>query len=210
VKSLVDLAREKPDQLRYASAGPASLAHLAGALFAASADIKIKHIPYRTSAQSVLDLVASRVDIQFGALPPVLPHIQAGSLKAVAVTGAQRLPQMPNVPTLKESGFPAYEVSLWQALVAPARTPAPVITKLNEALMLLSGMPDIAAALERSPKQRMLDLPTSLPNASLLKRSNGTSWPSRRGSFRNRLQLLLTAGRRHPARSLAQIDLLSH
>lgn len=134
VAALVKKAKSAPGKVRYASAGPASLARLAGALFAKEAGVKLTHIPYKTSAQSVLDLVAGRVDMQFGTIPPVLPHIQSKKIVALAVTGSKRASVLPNVPTLQEVGYKDYDVSLWQALVAPAATPKGVVAKLNGAL----------------------------------------------------------------------------
>jgi tripartite-type tricarboxylate transporter receptor subunit TctC len=134
VANLVEMARDTPFRLRYASAGPASLAHLAGALFADMAEVQLTHIPYRTSAQSVIDLAASRVDIQFGTIPPVLPHLQADSIDLLAVTGSSRLAMFPDTPTLQELGYEGYDVGLWMALVAPRATPDTVLDAINGAL----------------------------------------------------------------------------
>jgi tripartite-type tricarboxylate transporter receptor subunit TctC len=134
VEELVAMATETPNRLRYASGGPASLAHLAGALFADMAGVELTHIPYRTSAQSVVDLAASRVDIQFGTIPPVLPHLQAESIDLLAVTGAERIDLFPDTPTLQELGFEGYDVGLWMALIAPRDTPDDVLDALNSAL----------------------------------------------------------------------------
>src|SRR5262249_9557308 len=121
VQELIALARAKPHTLNYASAGPATLAHLAGALFEKMAKIELTHVPYRGTAQSTLDLLEGRVEMQFGTIPPTLTHIlRAGKLRALAVTGATRNPILPEVPTLAESGLDGYECSLWQAIVAPA------------------------------------------------------------------------------------------
>lgn len=148
VDALVEMARETPNRLRYASVGPASLAHLAGALFAEMADVELTHIPYRTSAQSVVDLAAGRVDMQFGTIPPVLPHLQAGSVDLLAVTGSERIALFPDTPTLAELGFEGYDVGLWMALVAPDGTSDEVTSALNAALNAALGDPTIAAQLE--------------------------------------------------------------
>lgn len=134
VQDLVDMARETPFRLRYASAGPAGISHLAAELIADMAGIQLTHIPYRTSAQSVIDLAASRVDILVGTIPPVLPHIQADTIDLHAVTGAQRIDLFPDTPTMQELGFEGYDVGLWMALVAPSATPEPVLDALNAAL----------------------------------------------------------------------------
>jgi tripartite-type tricarboxylate transporter receptor subunit TctC len=131
VPELVALAKAKPRALNYASAGPASLAHLSGALFEKMAGIQLTHVPYRGSAQSVLDLIEGRVEMQFGTIPPTLPHIRAGKMRALAVTGEVRNIALPEVPTIAEAGLPGYESSLWQAIVAPAATPATIVNRLN-------------------------------------------------------------------------------
>src|SRR5262245_60906816 len=125
VQELIALARAKPRVLNYASAGPATLAHLSGALFEKMAKIELTHVPYRGTAQSTLDLLEGRVEMQFGTIPPTLAHIRAGKLRALAVTGAVRNPTLPDVPTIAEFGLPGYECSLWQAIVAPAVTSPP-------------------------------------------------------------------------------------
>src|SRR6266852_2651913 len=131
VPELIALARAKPRMLNYASAGPATLAHLSGALFEKMAKIELTHVPYRGTAQSTLDLLEGRVEMQFGTIPPTLTHIRAGKLRALAVTGAARNAALPDVPTIAESGLPGYECTLWQAMVAPAGTPAAIVARLN-------------------------------------------------------------------------------
>src|SRR5262245_62933468 len=103
VPELIALAKAKPRALNYASAGPATLAHLSAALFERMAQIQMTHVPYRGTAQSTLDLLEGRVDMQFGTIPPALTHIRAGKLRALAVTGASRNPTLPEVPTIAES-----------------------------------------------------------------------------------------------------------
>ncbi len=104
VPELIALAKAKPRALNYASAGPATLAHLSGALFEKMAKIELTHVPYRGTAQSTVDLLEGRVEMQFGTIPPTLAHVRAGKLRALAVTGAVRNPTLPDVPTIAESG----------------------------------------------------------------------------------------------------------
>ncbi|HEY6832718.1 MAG TPA: tripartite tricarboxylate transporter substrate binding protein [Pseudolabrys sp.] len=134
LKELIALAKAKPGKLTYGSAGVASLAHLAGALFANQAGISLAHIPYKASAQSVTDLMAGRVDMQFATVAPMLPTIRAGQLRALAVTGSERIPTLPDVPTVSEAGVGSYEASLWIAVVAPIGTPPDIIARLNREL----------------------------------------------------------------------------
>jgi tripartite-type tricarboxylate transporter receptor subunit TctC len=146
VPDLIALAKAKPRALNYASAGPATLAHLSGALFAKMAKIELTHVPYRGTAQSTLDLLEGRVEMQFGTIPPTLTHIRAGKLRALAVTGATRNATLPEVPTIAESGLPGYECSLWQAIVAPAGTPEAIIARLSRATNAILNDPDVRAA----------------------------------------------------------------
>jgi tripartite-type tricarboxylate transporter receptor subunit TctC len=145
LSELIALARSTP--LRYASAGPASASHLAGALLAKLAGVTLTHVPYRGSAQSVLDLVEGRIEIQFGTIPPTLPLVREGKVRALAVTGGARSPIMADVPTVAESGVPGYEASLWQAIVAPARTPADIVSRLNREVRAVLDAPDVNASL---------------------------------------------------------------
>jgi tripartite-type tricarboxylate transporter receptor subunit TctC len=131
VPELVTLAKRKPGALNYGSAGPASLAHLAGALFATMSNIKITHVPYKSTAQSVIDLISGRLDMQFATIAPSLANIRAGQLRALAVTSKKRVEALPDVPTMDEEGVRGYEATLWFALVAPAKLPASIAARLN-------------------------------------------------------------------------------
>jgi tripartite-type tricarboxylate transporter receptor subunit TctC len=131
VQDLIALAKAKPKMLNYASAGPATLAHLSGALFEKMAKIQLTHVPYRGTNQSTIDLIEGRVEMQFGTIPPSLANIREGKIRAIAVTGEKRNATLPEVPTIAESGLPGYESSLWQALVVPAATPPAIIARLN-------------------------------------------------------------------------------
>ncbi len=147
VEDLIALAKARPRLLNYASAGPATLAHLSAALFEKMAKIELTHVPYRGTAQSTLDLLEGRVDMQFGTIPPSLTHIRAGKLRALAVTGAARNPTLPDVPTIAESGLPGYECSLWQAIVAPAATAPAIIARLNREVAAVLDNPEVRTAL---------------------------------------------------------------
>jgi tripartite-type tricarboxylate transporter receptor subunit TctC len=131
VPELIALARTQPGKLTFASAGPATLANLAGVLFAKTANIELTPVSYRGSGQEILDVVAGRVDMAFATIPPTLPLIREGKVRAIAVTGPQRNPTLADVPTVAESGLLGYESVLWQALYAPAGTPPVVVTRLN-------------------------------------------------------------------------------
>ncbi|HLH98632.1 MAG TPA: tripartite tricarboxylate transporter substrate binding protein [Xanthobacteraceae bacterium] len=147
VGELIALAKAKPRTLTYASAGPATLAHLAGALFASMAHIEMVHVPYRGTGQAAIDLMDGRVDMQFGTIPPSVGNIRDGKLRALGVTGATRNNALPDVPTIAESGLPGYEASLWQGYVVPAGTPQTIVAKLNREVTAALADPAVRAAL---------------------------------------------------------------
>jgi tripartite-type tricarboxylate transporter receptor subunit TctC len=128
---LIALAKAKPGTLNYGSAGVASLAHLATALFASMAGINITHVPYKSSAQSMTDLITGRLDMQFATIAPSLANIRAGQLRAIVTTGKTRVTALPEVPTVAESGIAGYEAALWVALVAPPATAPAILARLN-------------------------------------------------------------------------------
>jgi len=134
VKELIAYARANPGKLNYASAGNASLAHFAGVLFQHRAKVELTHVPYKGSAPALIDLLAGRVEMQFGSIPPALPHMQAGKLRALAVTSARRISAAPAVPTVMESGLPDYEAVLWMAVLLPAGAPARAVNTLHAAI----------------------------------------------------------------------------
>ena len=148
VPELIALAKAKAGALTYASVGPASLAHLAGALFAQTANVQLTEVPYRSSAQSVLDTSEGRIDLQFGTMGPVLPQVKAGKVKALAVTSLKRTEVLPDIPTLDESGLPGYEALLWLAVVAPAGTPPAIVERMNREVKATLADPDVIAALK--------------------------------------------------------------
>jgi tripartite-type tricarboxylate transporter receptor subunit TctC len=148
VKDLIALAKAKPGELNYASVGPTSLAHLAGALFEQMASVKLTEVPYRSSAGSILDTTEGRIAIQFATLGPVLPQIRAGKVKALAVTGLKRIDILPDTPTIDEAGLTGYDAVLWLAVVAPGATPRDVVARMNGELRAVLAMPDVIAALK--------------------------------------------------------------
>ena len=164
VRDLIALAKTKPGELRYASAGNTSLAHLAGELFSTMAGVKLSHIPYKSSALSVVDLLAGRIEIQFGSISPALPHIRSNRLKALAVTGATRLGALPDTPTVIESGLRGYEVTLWFGVLAPARTPAPIIARLNREMVSVLGSMDMKEGLLAQGVQAGAGTPAAFAN----------------------------------------------
>ncbi len=149
VSDLVALAKTKPGELNYGSAGLASLAHLAGALFATQTGINLTHVPYRSSAQSSIDMITGRLDMQFATVAPTLSNIRDGKLRALATTGRKRLSVLPEVPTMIESGVADYEVSLWMAYTFPAGTPDEIVAKINGEMKAILNDPETAEALRK-------------------------------------------------------------
>jgi tripartite-type tricarboxylate transporter receptor subunit TctC len=162
IAELVALAKARPRALNYASAGPASMAHLAGALFSNLTGTELTHVPYRSSAQAVLDLTEGRIQIQFGTLAPTLPHIREGKMRPLGVTGAKRVTALPDVPTLAEAGVPGYEASLWMALVMPAAASARIVARLNQELTTVLNAADTRKALEAQGVEPEPGTPESL------------------------------------------------
>src|SRR5207248_3216491 len=131
VQDLIAYAKANPGKLNFASSGSGTSIHLSGELFKVMAGVQMTHIPYKGSAPALQDLLAGQVQLMFDNLPPSLPQIKAGKLRALAVTSATRAPALPDVPTLAESGLPGFEASSWFGILAPAGTPAPIVAKLN-------------------------------------------------------------------------------
>jgi tripartite-type tricarboxylate transporter receptor subunit TctC len=128
---LIALAKAKPGALNYGSAGVASLAHLATALFASMAGVSLSHVPYKSSSQSMTDMITGRLDMQFATIAPSLANIRAGQLRALATSGQTRASVLPEVPTVAESGIAGYEAALWVSFVMPAGTSPGIIARLN-------------------------------------------------------------------------------
>jgi tripartite-type tricarboxylate transporter receptor subunit TctC len=147
IKELVALAKAKPGALNFGSAGPASLAHLAGALFATLSGIELTHVPYKSTAQSVIDLISGRLEMQFATIAPSLANIRAGQLRALAVTSRKRSDALPDVPTMDEAGVKGYEATLWFALVGPAGLPAGIQAKLNQEAVDILNSAEMKQAL---------------------------------------------------------------
>lgn len=146
VKSLADLvalAREKPGQLTYSSAGNGTSGHLAAELLKSTAKLDMRHVPYKSGPEAVTGVLSGDVDFIFFTVPAVLPQVEAGKLRALAITSAARSALVPDVPTVAEAGYPGFEVLGWYALFTPRETPKPVVAKLSADIEKIVGSPDI-------------------------------------------------------------------
>jgi tripartite-type tricarboxylate transporter receptor subunit TctC len=143
VKDLIALAKAKPGQLNFASSGLGGTLHLSGELFKSLAHVDMNHIPYRGGAPAITDVVTGQVELMFSPLAIAMPHVKAGKLRPLAVTSAKRWPALPQLPTVAESGLQGYEATGWYGVVAPARTPAPVVTRLNQEIVAVLALPDV-------------------------------------------------------------------
>ena len=147
LSELLAAARQKPGTISYASAGPGTSNHLAGEMLATAAQVQLLHVPYRGSAPALADVLAGHVPLMFDLQTTAVPNIRAGKLKALAVTGTQRSALLPDVPTVAESGLPAFEVSAWFALFAPARLPPAVLKRLSDDMADVLKAPDMVQKL---------------------------------------------------------------
>ncbi len=151
VKDIIALAKSKPPgDILYGSSGVGTSTHLAGELINMMAGIKLTHVPYPGSAQSITDVLTGRIPLLFVPASPAMQHVQKGTLKAIAVTQAQRASIAPNVPTIAEAGLPGYDIGLWFALMAPSGTPQDIVDKLARAASDALKSPDVVEALNKA------------------------------------------------------------
>ena len=130
-QELIALAKAKPGQVNFASSGQGSVIHMATELFQSMAGIKMNHIPYKGTGPALTDTIGGQTDVFFSSTATAVPHVQSGKLRAVAVTTLQRIPALPNVPTVSESGVKGYDVVLWHGLIGPKGLPRPIVDRIN-------------------------------------------------------------------------------
>jgi tripartite-type tricarboxylate transporter receptor subunit TctC len=143
VKELIALARSKPGQIPYSSAGSGSSQHLSAEMLNTMAQIKLNHVPYKGSAPSVTAVLAGEVSMLFGTMADVVGHVRAGKLRALAVTSEQRIPSLPDAPTMIEAGLPGFQATAWFGVLAPAATPRPIVERLNTEINRILKSPEI-------------------------------------------------------------------
>jgi tripartite-type tricarboxylate transporter receptor subunit TctC len=149
LKDLVALAKAKPGEINYASSGVGTANHLTAELLSSMAGIKLTHVPYKGSGAALPALIGGEVKLGFGPILPAIPHVKAGRLKALGVSGLQRAPAAPDIPTIAEQGLPGFHVDSWYGVFVPSKTPKPVVTQLNKELNRILVMPDVKERLSK-------------------------------------------------------------
>jgi tripartite-type tricarboxylate transporter receptor subunit TctC len=143
LKELIALAKARPGEINFASSGHGTPAHLAGELFNLMAGVKMVHVPYKGAAPALADLLGGQVQIMFSTMPPALPHVRDGKLRALAVTSAKRSPAAPELPTVDETALPGFEANTWHGVVVPAGTPGAIVARLNREIVAILHLPDV-------------------------------------------------------------------
>lgn len=161
LKELIALARARPGQLNFSSAGPGGSDHLGTELLIAQAGLKMVHVPYKGGPQAIADVMAGEVPLYFAAMPVGLPLYKAGKVKALAVSSAQRLAFARELPTVAESGVPGFEHVLWSALLVPANTPRDIVARLNAELVKAANTPDLRERLTALGAETVVTNPES-------------------------------------------------
>jgi len=148
VDELIELAKKDPGMITYASSGVGSTQHLAGALFNKIAGTTMVHVPYKGSGQAIVDLIGGQVNINFDTMPPVLEHVKAGKIRALAISTPQRVPQLPDVPTFEEKGIKGFDVTNWYSIMGPKGLPKDIVEKMDAAVKKAMADPGVRPTLE--------------------------------------------------------------
>ena len=141
IRELIALAKAKPNEINYGSGGSGSAPHLAAELFKTMADVRITHVPYKGSTPAITDTMSGQVQLTFTGIPSVMTQMKAGRLRPIGVTSLKRTAALPEVPTIAESGVPGYEVNPWFGVLLPARTPQPLVSRLNAEILKVLQLP---------------------------------------------------------------------
>jgi tripartite-type tricarboxylate transporter receptor subunit TctC len=147
VTELIALAKANPGRINFASSGFGTPAHLAGELFNSMAGVKLVHVPYKGASPALADLLGGQVQLMFSTMPPALPHVKDGKLRALAVTSLKRSPAAPELPTMDEAALPGFEANTWHGVVLPAGAQAEVVTRLNREIVAILHLPDVVERL---------------------------------------------------------------
>lgn len=173
VKEFIALAKASPGNLRYVSSGIGASPHLTMELFKTRTGIDLVHVPYKTAAQGIIDLVGGQLQAMFANLPAQIPNVKAGRVRPLAVTSAKRAEQLPDVPTVMESGVPDFEVTVWQGVAVPAATPGTIVTRLHGVMMKTLAAPDLR---QRLAEQGVVASPTTREEFAAFIKSETVRW----------------------------------
>jgi tripartite-type tricarboxylate transporter receptor subunit TctC len=160
VKDLLALTAAQPGKLNYASAGNGAPNHLATELLKNLSGMNITHVPYKGAPQALVDLVGGNMHLTLNSIPPTIQHIKAGRLRLLAVSSAKRSPQLPDVPTIAESGVPGYEFITWFGMLAPAATPRDIVARLQSVVAQVVNTPETKAQFEKLGYDAVASTPT--------------------------------------------------
>jgi tripartite-type tricarboxylate transporter receptor subunit TctC len=149
LKEFVALVKSQPGKFNYGSAGQATTTHLVMATFAHRAGLDMVHVPFKGNAPATTAILGGQIEVLFGALPPLLPHVKAGTLRALAISSAKRSPSVPDVPTVAESGYSGFDIALWLGFFAPKGTPAPVVKRLESELLQIARSADLKDVMDK-------------------------------------------------------------
>jgi tripartite-type tricarboxylate transporter receptor subunit TctC len=162
LKEFVAYVKPRPGKFNYASAGTGSTTHLAMEMLKSAAGLFILHIPYNGNGPAGTAVIAGDVEFLFGSMPALLPHAKSGRVRPIAVGTPKRSPSLPDVPSVAESGFPGFDASLWLGVMAPAGTPAAVISRLNKEIVAVVKSPETASALDKAGAEPITSTPAEL------------------------------------------------
>jgi tripartite-type tricarboxylate transporter receptor subunit TctC len=164
VSEFIAYAKAKPGSMNYASVGNGNPLHLAGELFKVSAGVDMVHVPYNGSSPALTALIGNQVQAMFDVVLTSNPHIKSGKLRALGVTGSQRIPLLPDVPTVSEAGLPGYEAGIWFAMVAPKATPTAIVQRLNQEVVKILKLPEMRARFDALALELLPTTPEEVTN----------------------------------------------
>ncbi len=173
VKEFIDYAKANPGKINFASSGSGTSIHMSGELFKLLTGVDIVHVPYKGSALALTDLIGGQVSVMFDNLPPSMPHIRGGKLRALAITTTTRYPTLPDLPTMVEAGVPGYESSSWFGIMAPTGTPKDIVARLNAEVRKIMALPEVR---ERFDQQGAIASPGSPEDFDAFIRAEIAKW----------------------------------
>ena len=173
VREFIEYAKARPGKVNFASSGSGTTIHMSGELFKMLTGVDLVHVPYKGSAQAIVDLISGQVSVMFDNLPASMPHIRSGKLRALAITTATRYPGLPDLPTVAESGVPGYESSAWFGIMMPAGVPRDIVARINAEVNKILVLPDVR---ERLDQQGAIPRPMSPEQFGAMIQSEIVKW----------------------------------